>query len=231
MRTFSCGVEEPLRSNEQLYSIDERSRAIALATFSDKHLHRYSFVPPDDSCSDAEFLPVVAKTALALGGIATWLVAFLKLTAASPLRSRALKGRLAKKDWHTIEGADVYLATKLISFDDEQNLVPEDADPKICGWTILLGQPPDDKSLVDGKYMETLHMLALTHRMQPSPEFLAACGGANLAVAYIAKDSRERIGLVVVSPRELSSMILTMQRDGLVGSVLSGPDAPQVWRN
>jgi len=231
MRTFSCGAEEPLQPNEQLYSLDERTGSIGLARFADAHLYRYSFVPQFDSNSGAELLPVVARIASALGVLATWLVAFLKSPATSPLRARALVKRLAKQEWHTKEGSDVYLATKPIPLDGKQHMAPEDADPAISGWTIVLGQLPEDESLVDVPFRETLRMMALTHRFQPSPEFLSACCRARVAVAYVAKNSSERIGLVVVSPRALSLLIRSMQRDGLVADVLSGADANQVWRN
>lgn len=230
MTTFTCGVEQPIQANEQLYSLDEGTGSIGLAQFTNANLHRYSFVPQVESSSGADLLAVVARIASAFGGLVTWVVTFLESPAVSPLRSRALVKRLSMQEWNTVKGSGLYLATKPVSFDSERSLPPEDADPRICGWTILLGHPPDYRCLVERPFKATLSTMALTHRFQPSQEFLAACGEAQLAVAYVAKDSRERMGLVVVSPRELSLVIRGMQRDGLVGRVLLGDDANEVWR-
>jgi hypothetical protein len=230
MSTFSCGSERPLLSNEQLYALDERTMAVGLAQFADSTLNRYSFVAQDHSATEADLLPLLTRMGPALGGGEMWLVAFPKASSASPIRSRALVARLTNREWKITEGADVYLATKPMTLGLEQSLAPSDVDLVIAGWAIIFGQSAADQSFVDEPFKETLRMLALTHRLQPSRQFLAACGSVQLAVAYLAKDARERLGIVVVTTRDLSACIQSMHSDGLIERVLSGPDANQVWR-
>jgi hypothetical protein len=227
-KVFSCGAEEPLHPNEQLYAVDEQSVTIELARFASARLRRYSFVAQDYSATEADALPLVARIASAVAGEARWLVAFQKVRAESIIRPRALVARLTNRQWKLTEGADVYVATKSVSLDSARSLAPSDADLLICGWAILLGQTPDEL-LVDGPCKETVRMLAWTHRLQPSPEFLATCGDAECSVVYLAKGPGGRFGFIVVTASDLSPMIQAMRRDGLVDRVLLGPDAHRVW--
>lgn len=231
MTTFSCGIEEPLQENGQLYALDEGTGSIVLAEFSSAELNRYSFLPDDNSNCEQSLASLVSRIAAASGVIATWLVTFRASPAGSAMRARALATRLAKRGWHVLKlGGDVHVATRGTGLAIQKRLSPADADPLICGWFLLLGPRPEDELLLSKETAASLRSLALTHRLQPSRQFLTACGASDLTVAYLAKSATERSGLVVASPAQLGFTVRSMQREGVVQTVLLGNEAANVWR-
>ena len=225
---ISCGAEEPLSSNSQLYAVDEAGTSIELATFDLPSLNRYSFVSLEYSNNvDATFALPLNRILAALRIQAYWLLGWR--LSDNAVRLRTLISKLRRSQWEIVDRDQFGVAMKVVPMSDDHPIQPTELDPRISGWAIILGGGLEPRAILGDPTIGTLRMFAHDHKLRPSETFLRFLASQRMGVAYTANDMAGRIGLVVVVPDSVHMTVRRLLSEGKIASVVSGPAASSVW--
>jgi len=227
MSGFLCGAEEPMLPNDQLDALDECTGEIELASFSIADVFRYSFVPRERSISSM-LLPRLLELLVASGSSsATWVIVFRGDDEQGlDFRARVLSSKLRRAYWTLVARAGVTIATKPISAGGLGSVPPSELDERIAGWFVALGDWSSFESLLAPPFLESMKMLSVGHRLQPSKEFLMGAREARLGVAYVASASMDRQAVVVTAAHPLTSVV---QQLCSAGEIFKDSSARNAW--
>lgn len=224
---YLAGVEEPLGPNEQLYALDESASETVLAAFSQSDLNRYAFLPGEGGEWSREDLSSDLVRHLVAEQAAHWVFVWsCELTGNERIRNLGRISRLRKAGWEVQEDSGLGIARRRYSpttcrgFGDE-------AIPADYGECILVIGGGDDGSMLKSPAVTSLRHMATTWALSPSPEMVSWLAKSRAAVAYVAKDYRDRPGVVLLSPERLGLSEL----DKMLGGLSRVNPPSDIWRS
>lgn len=226
---FVVGVEEPLRANQQLYALDEKSDEIALADFSLTEINRYCFLPVGLDEWDAVSFPAgFVRRLVAILGSPCWWVHLWKCnpSGAERIRNRVRIGKLEKAGWEVKQGQGVCVA--ITPFDGAAVLgFGTNESPREYGGTLLMqAKLVGDELLFESPATKSFRQMASSWHLSPSREMLTYLSQIGVTVGYLSIDFRDRPGIVVVAGEHVPLEKLGPH----IAEVRSGRTATTVWR-
>lgn len=200
--------EEPVRSNSNITSLDERSQRLLLAEFSVENVCRYSLVwERAASVFDDESLGVLVALAEILS-VPTHFVVGWKHQADGPLRIRHLQLRsfLTKTGWlvHTENRIGLAgLETAPGSLADIYRAIAS----RDVGWFLAFGDWASVTTLVQPPFRNTIEFFCWNHRLAPSLQFLNGVGVCSGAVAYRTAGDDQKPAVHLVTCRRVGQAL------------------------
>ena len=223
-----CGAEIPLRCNEQLCALDEKSGKIVLADFDSPNLNRYSFIYLD-------FLekPDIASIYQPLingifGGMRFPNLHFLSAWEHSPnsQRCRLMLRKKEKEQWKLCAVNNLYIATKRIDNVGEiLNWLTDRRSPSF----LYVGGCPENDDIKISPLLPSLQLLAKNAgQLSPSREFIDFLSNSLAGVMYFEFDDLGRVGLIFLTND--STIASSLFDSKIITEVRVGADADTVWR-
>ena len=220
-----CGAEEPLGSNAQLYALEERTGALALAELSVAGANRYSFLWVGPREEAPERLSTVLRAIflhLSLPG--AWCAAWARGS------SDEFAGQTRMKRWrHKKDGFDIHDADDLaiaIAGVSAQNLSWPPAD-RGARTVLLLGEGITADILAHGAPLPSMKSFARSG-MAPSRELISWLVEQRWSMVYPRHDDLGRLGFVIVGAHRVP--VDTLESDGLIQETKWNEAASEVWR-
>lgn len=225
---ISCGIEEPLQSNEQLYAVSEQGGQIELSTFAEPRLCRYSFTGFTPGAWSVLVNAIVRKH---FQGNLNWVLLWAHLdTGDLKMRSRIRTSRLAAQGFRTKIVGNVGLGVLPYTGVEADSFHPVGVvfHPAGDGVLLLTACSEDVEALLAAQSPgATITCATATREFAPSQAFLSWLSSVQLQILYTRRDYLERPGLVLLTQNQLD--IPSLINEGVIEHVERGSSASTVW--
>lgn len=234
-----CGIEEPLNSHSELYTLDASSSKIVLGGISAPQANRYIFVWKGSSHQGRQALALLARTIIQeLAVKANWVSAWAEPDGDSS-RDKILSTRLARmqhdrtiEDWGIFTRGKLSVALKQVSVhsDLSEKTGFSPATFNGVGWkriAIILGKTPDVEELFSEPSRSIVFYFARFGTLAPNKEFVSWLIERNLSLLYSPSELTDCTGIACIGPHIIPVERMAQQLDM---EVRTKDDVMSVWQ-
>lgn len=212
---LTCEIEEPLRVNEGVHSLDEKTSEIVTSRCESDSLNRYRFFWLGAAEKKSKtFSSILFQVQQQLEEVATWVSAWKDNAAGINfnIRAKRIASEKRRSGWSLHQEGGLYVATKPLPIDQNTNIEVAEFDKPFEGSLIIFGHDVFPQLFTSKPLYPSIDVLASWRQLPPSEEFLSWLSENTMSAAYFLEDDRGYLTLTLVTPHRLEINDFQCQR-------------------
>lgn len=205
---LTCEIEEPLRTNEGVHSLNEETGEIVTSRFESDRLNRYHFSWLGAAAEKSKtFSSILFQVQQQLEEEATWVSAWKDNAAGINynIRAKRIASEKRRSGWLLHQEGGLYVATKPLPIDQNTNIDVAEFDKPFEGSLIIFGYDISPQLFTSKPLYPSIDVLASWRQLPPSEEFLSWLSENTMSAAYFLQDDRGYLTLTLVTPSRLET--------------------------